>query len=162
MQDPLDLLRPSECRHPEADAARRRLLARTLREVRRQRRLRRLQALGVLAASFAAGFFTLAALVPPPCAPERALVRPAEVPAAITTPVALEWQALDRPAEAPALYRRAGDAYLSQGDPADALRCYGNALDEPAADLEVSSDDSWLMIAIKHARKKEMQACPPE
>jgi hypothetical protein len=159
MQDPVDLLRPPAL--PDGEPLRGRLLARTLREVRRQRRLRRLQALGVLAASFAAGFFTLAALVPPPCAPERALVRPAEPPAVLSTPVALEWQALDRPAEAPVLYREAGDAYLSQGDPAEALRCYGNALDE-SADLEVSSDDSWLMIAIKHARKQEMQACPSE
>src|SRR5947208_16588196 len=104
MQDPLDLLRPNESRHPGVDAARLRLLARTLREVRRQRRLRRVQALGVLAASFAAGFFTLAALTPPPSAPERVAVRPAEVPAVLPAPVALEWQALDRPALAAALY----------------------------------------------------------
>jgi hypothetical protein len=118
---------------------------------------------GALAAAFAAGFFTLAALLPPPPeAPPRSTARRA-VEAAALTPADLEWLALDQPAEAPALYRQAGDDYLRQGAHADALRCYGNALDEaqPAA-LEVSSDDSWLLIAIKHARKKESESCAHE
>jgi hypothetical protein len=164
MDDPLDMLRPaaSPCRA----ALRQRLLDRTLRELRWQRRLRRLHSLGVLAASFAAGFLTLAALMPPPpCAPVPSVVwRPVELPIrTAATGVDLEWQALDHPEEAAALYRRAGDDYLRRGAHADALRCYGNALDEGRhGDLEVNSDDSWLLIALKQARKKEMNECARE
>jgi hypothetical protein len=165
MHDPLDLLISS----PGAPAdvyLRRRLLDRTLGEVRRGRRWRRFQGVAALAGSFVAGFFTLAALLPPPTAAPDRPAPPAGAGTgntALVTPVDLEWQALDRPAEASALYKRAGDDYLRQGEHADALRCYGNALDEASpGDLEVSGDDSWLLIAIKHARKKEMEQCARE
>jgi hypothetical protein len=163
--DPEDLLTPSPL--PPAESLRRQLLDRTVRQVRRGGRWRRLQAVGVLAGSFAAGLLTLAALLPPP--PSSSPVRktaPQAVARAVpkvVTAVDLEWQALEKPEDAAALYRRAGDDYLGRGEPADALRCYGNALDEgTTSDLEVSSGDSWLLIAIKHARKKEMDACRHE
>jgi hypothetical protein len=163
MDDPLDLLTIPP--GTGATPLRHRLLERTILEVRRQRRWRRIQGVAVLAGSFAAGFLTLAALLPPPADPAARTPRPVAerrvVPAA--NPVDLEWQALDRPTDAPALYHQAADAYLARGEHADALRCYGNALDEsPPRDLEVSSSDSWLLIAIKHARKKEMDACERE
>jgi hypothetical protein len=157
MHDPLDLLAPPATLAP-SEMLRQRLFDRTVREVHRQRRRRRLQGLATLAASFAAGFLTLAALLPPPAAPPP---RQTAGPAAPVAPaVDLERQALDRPEKATELYRKAGDDYLRQGEHADALRCYGNALDEAAPrDLEVSADDSWLLIAIKHARKKEKEPC---
>jgi hypothetical protein len=162
MDDPLELLGPTR---GAGEALRQRLFERTLREVRRQRRRRRLQSLAALATAFAAGFFTLAALLPvPPAGPQRSLsLQTVESPVEPVEPADLEWQALDRPTEAPALYRQAGDDYLRRGGYADALRCYGNALDEarPGA-LEVTGNDSWLLIAIKHARKKEMDQCAHE
>jgi hypothetical protein len=72
--------------------------------------------------------------------------------------VALEWQALEAPAGRPALYRRAADCYLNdEADPQSALRCYAAALDEAGPDdLDLSAEDSWLLMAIKNARKKEI------
>ena len=79
------------------------------------------------------------------------------------TPTDREWQAVEAPTRASALYRQAADDYLRRGEHADALRCYGNALDEARPrDLEVNGDDSWLLIALKHARKKERDACARE
>ncbi len=44
-----------------------------------------------------------------------------------------------------------------EADPQSALRCYAAALDEGKPDdLNVSADDSWLLMAIKNARKKEI------
>ena len=61
------------------------------------------------------------------------------------------------PEQRAALYRRAGDRYLEEAaDPQDALRCYTQALDDGSeADLNVSADDSWLLMALKIDRKKE-------
>jgi hypothetical protein len=164
--DPLELLTPTPV-PPVAGPLRQRLLDRTVVEVRGGGRRRRLQAVGVLAGSFVAGVLTLAALLPPPpSALPVARTAPkvvADAVAPTVTAVDLEWQALERPTQAAALYRRAGDDYLRRAAHADALRCYGNALDEGTPhDLEVTSDDSWLLIAIKHARKKEMNACARE
>jgi hypothetical protein len=71
--------------------------------------------------------------------------------------VAMEWTAVESSQPRPDLYRRAGDRYLdSEADPESALRCYGQALDAGgAADRAVSSEDSWLLMAIKNARQKE-------
>jgi hypothetical protein len=149
MNDPLDhLLTPSE--PPPGDALRRELLGRTTRALRWKRRRRQ-----IAVAACAAGLLALC-LVPPPERPS-APPRPAEVVAqpADAEPVVLEWRALDRPGEAAALYREAADRYLEGGDASEAMRCYANALDE-ARSLDVNTDDSWLLIAIKHARKKEL------
>ncbi len=41
-------------------------------------------------------------------------------------------------------------------DPQSALRCYSNALDNGTEqDLAISSEDNWLLMAIKDARLKE-------
>ncbi len=55
------------------------------------------------------------------------------------------------------LYRRAGDGYLVREDVQAALRCYRRALDgATAADLAIRADaDSWLLMSLKLARKKE-------
>ena len=71
--------------------------------------------------------------------------------------VAAEWQAFDQPKQRAALYRQAGDRYLDEErDPAAALRCYTLALQDASdQDLAVSADDSWLLMALKEARRKE-------
>ena len=72
----------------------------------------------------------------------------------------LEWQAIDEPAAAAGLYRTAGNRYLEGDDPANAVRCYGNALDADPTDVnEMKDDDNWLLMAIKLARRKEADAC---
>jgi hypothetical protein len=86
--------------------------------------------------------------------------RPAAPPAPeLPEAVAVEERAADDDdlkAQA-ALYRRAGDLYLSaENDPAAAVRCYGNALDAGGeADLSVAPSDNWLLMTIKNARQKE-------
>jgi hypothetical protein len=162
--DPLDDLLAAP---PAAgtEALREELLGRTTRLLRRRRRLRRLAWAAALAACCGAGLLTVwwaarpAPPVPPPTGlrEERATAVPApEVPA---TAVAVEERAADDDdlkAQA-ALYRRAGDLYLSEeNDPAAALRCYGNALDAGGgADLSVAPSDNWLLMTIKSARQKE-------
>jgi hypothetical protein len=156
MHDPLaDLLGPPP--PPPQGELRRELLERTTRALRRQRLRRRLGGVAALVAAYAAGLLTVAALTPPerPAAPPR-FARSADAPVPATSPTGLEWRALEQPEQAGQLYRRAADGYLAEGDGGNAARCYGNTLDEAGpAGLEVSADDSWLLIAIKHARKKE-------
>jgi hypothetical protein len=161
--DPLDdLLVPPPA--ADAEALRERLRDRTTHLLRRRRRLRRLAWAAALAACYGAGLLTVwwAARPAPPgaSAPTAREERPAppapELPA---TAVAVEERAADDDdlrAQA-ALYRRAGDLYLSAAnDPAAALRCYGNALDAGGADdLAVAPSDDWLLMAIKNARQKE-------
>ncbi len=55
------------------------------------------------------------------------------------------------------MYKQAGDRYMTeQSDPQSALRCYGNALDNGTEqDRSISTDDNWLLMAIKDARQKE-------
>jgi hypothetical protein len=150
MNDPLDdLLTPSPA--PPGEPLRRELLGRTTRALRWRRRRRHLAF-----AACVAGLFALC-LVPPPEEPPAPPPRPVEVAAqpADVAPAVLEWRALDRPEDAAALYREAADRYLEAGDASDALRCYANAIDKGDT-LDVTTDDSWLLIAIKHARKKEL------
>src|SRR5262249_62092023 len=68
----------------------------------------------------------------------------------------------ERPEPAPAtdparaLVRAADHLLTEEGDPLAALHGYTKALDEGGPDaLAVSTDDSFLMMAIKDARKKE-------
>jgi hypothetical protein len=163
MRDPLEYLTPSLDSLP-ASRLRQRVLTRTLGEMRWNRRFRRLQAVGVLAASFAASFVLLSALLPRPerVFPERSsLSIQGAVPLAESAN-ALEWQALEQPQKAQVLYRQAGDRYLEEVDPASAVRCYGAALDGASReDLKVSADDNWLLAAIKQARKQEAERCDP-
>jgi hypothetical protein len=80
-----------------------------------------------------------------------------------TEPADLPPPALERsvtlvsPEQRAALYRQAGDRYLEEAnDVASALRCYRRSLDESAdADLTISPDDNWLLMAVKNARMEE-------
>jgi hypothetical protein len=68
-----------------------------------------------------------------------------------------EWVAFDSEDHRSELYRQAGDRYIKdENDLQSALRCYGNALDDGSEqDLTISSDDNWLLMAIKDARQRE-------
>jgi hypothetical protein len=146
-------------------ALRQGLWEQTSQVLRRRRRLRGLARAAALAACYVAGLFTAHGLAPrqpdpPPAADARrdgAPRPPAPAPApGASTAYALEWQAFDSPDRGAELYRRAGDRYLSdEADPAAALRCYGNALGAGPADLSISGEDSWLLMAIKDARQRE-------
>jgi hypothetical protein len=152
--DPLDDLLAPPPPLPRRDD----VFARTLPALRWGRRLRQVGRAAALAAAYAAGLLTSPGGPPHPQADAPAVVQAAPPgPPAATD---LEWQALERPAAAAALYREAGDQYLAGADPEEAVRCYGNALDAGGAGhLEVSTQDTWLLMAIKHARKKEKNAC---
>ena len=150
MNDPLDdLLTPAVI--PHSEALQRTVFGRTTRALRWRRRRRQ-----VVVAAGVAALFVLALVPPPeePAAPRR-VVETVRITEPTDSPVALEWRALEQPAEATALFREAADRYLEAGDPAEALRCYANALDESKS-LDVQTEDSWLLITIKHARKKEL------
>lgn len=153
MNDPLDDLLTPRPLIP-GEGRKHDVLDRTTHALRWRLRWRRLGGVGILVATYIAGLLSVAAVTSPeqePIVPERIVenVTPVPVP-----PVALEWRALDQPDEAAVLYREAADRYLEVGDASNAMRCYGNAIGETRS-LEVNTDDSWLLIAIKHARKKE-------
>ena len=158
--DPFDdLLRPVPPAVPDA-SSRRRWLDETTRELRRQRRRRRFSSIGSLIGAYAAGLLTACAVWPPEPPVERDKPVIARTIRVMDSVVDLEWRALDEPAEAPDLYREAGNRYLAADDPADAVRCYGNALDSGSPEAnEVKDDDNWLLMAIKIARRKEAESC---
>ena len=158
--DPLnELLRPVSPAVPDA-SSRRRWLDETTRELRRQRRRRRFASLGSLVGAYAAGLLTVLILHPPETPPERERPIAARAIQVMDSVVDLEWRALEEPEEAPALYREAGNRHLADGDPANAVRCYGNALDSASPEAtEVKDDDNWLLMAIKIARRKEAESC---
>ncbi len=158
--DPFDdLLRPVSPAVPDA-SSRRRWLDGTTRELRRQRRLRRFSSIGSLIGAYAAGLLTVCAVWPPEPPLERDKPAIARTIRDMDSVVDLEWRALDEPAEAPALYREAGNRHLADADPANAVRCYGNALDSATPETaEVKDDDNWLLMAIKIARRKEAESC---
>lgn len=154
MNDPIELLTPSPS---ELDPAlKRRVLDSTLEELRRQHRKRRWRPVTALAAALAAGVLVFA-IVPVPRSPKpTGPMQVSEV--AIPSAVALEWQALERPEESCRLYRQAGEQYLSGDDPTNAVRCYGEALDAATEkEREIDLEDDFLLMAIKHARKKESE-----
>lgn len=159
--DPVEefLLRPEPLR--DAGPLRERLFEETTRALRLKRRRRRLVRLGCLAGIYLVGLLTLPVLTPRPnpvpSQPEPVSTRTVreEIPDASTR---LEWEALLYPEQASGLYRQAGDQYMDKGDLRNAVRCYGNALEKQEA-WEVSSEDSWLLMVIKQARKKESLAC---
>jgi hypothetical protein len=68
-----------------------------------------------------------------------------------------EWQAAENPDKRAILFRQAGDRYVAEGsDWESALRCYSGALNAGTeADLAISPDDNWLLMALKDARQKE-------
>jgi hypothetical protein len=149
--DPLaELLRPPV---PLADgeALRQALRDQTTRRVRRRGRLRLFARVTALAGCFLAGLAT--AHLPRPAPPG---IEPAPRQAALPADaVALEWRALEAGEDRAQRYREAGDRYLEESDPENALRCYSAALDEAETERAITASDSWLLMAIKQARQKE-------
>jgi len=133
------------------------VFAQTARVLWRRRLIRRLAHAAALAACFGAGLLTAEWRHPPAPPRERVVTElpPSRVPSA-PEPSALERQASQNP-ERRDLYRRAGDLYATEeGDLKSALRCYGESLGASTpADLAISSEDHWLLMAIKDARQKE-------
>src|SRR5438105_9483148 len=132
----------------------------TARILRRRRLLRRLAHAAALAACFVAGLLT--AEWRRPVAPPRERVIVTVAPSPVSAPPAAEPADLERlakrsPERRGDLFRRAGDLYATeQGDLSSALRCYSESLDagnEKA--LTISTNDHWLLMAIKDARQKE-------
>ncbi len=161
MQDPLEkVLAPLTPHPPRAE-----VFDRTVQVIRRKRRHKRLAGIGVLCAAYAAGLLTVLACQPPPPETILAEVRASDPPAVeqvtqVPSPAEVEWRLFDQPEFSQGLYRLAGDLHLADADPAQAVRCYGNSLDAgQTQDLEVEPDDSWLLMAIKQARKKERNEC---
>ena len=101
---------------------------------------------GALAAAFAAG-----ALFWPRPAPTTT---PEPTVAHVPAPRPVE--PLSPPPSLVQRLRSDGDALAARGDYAGALRYYREALDAGTpADREVSADDNWLLIALKHDFQKE-------
>lgn len=138
----------------------------TVKVLWRRRVGRRLRALAGLAACFLAGVAARHCWPEPPPAPGPVEVVQAPAPkeepplpappVQPPTPLELEWQAFDSTQNRAALYRQAGDRYLGEQDFASALRCYAQALNAASeAELAISPDDNWLVMALKDARRKE-------
>jgi hypothetical protein len=154
--------------HPNHDDLRRRVLGETLRTFSRIRWRRRLLVAAGFLLCYLAGFATWhfihrsrSSTPEPPLAglPSSPSPRPA-LPA--KSPRDLEWQAVEDSDRNAHLFREAGDRYLQEEfDPLSAVRCYRQALDDEGEALTVSPEDSWLLMAIKHARKKEKDDATP-
>jgi len=153
---------------PDVDVLRLKVLGETTRLLRGRRQRRRIAWAAGLAAGIALAVFAANWLLRPSSQPgsevaelprQHELTPPREVD---ITPLALEWRAFDSLENQTALYQQAGDRYLrDESDLAAALRCYGNALDSGTEDdLQISTSDSWLLMAIKDARQKEKRDVP--
>ena len=132
----------------------------TARILRRRRLVRRLAHVAALVACFVAGLLTAEWRRPAVSPRERVIVTVAPAPAPAppaAEPAELERLAQRSPERRGDLFRRAGDLYATeQGDLSSALRCYSESLDAGGAkDLAISTDDHWLLMAIKDARQKE-------
>jgi hypothetical protein len=153
MTEPCDFLTPAP-RSADNSDLRQRLLTRTLGVLRRRRWLRRTGLAAALAACFAAGVLS-ARWLWPATRPLPELVRheppspsPPERPDA-------DRRTVENPREVE-LVKAADHVLVAQGDPLTALHLYTKALDDSGDDaLTISTDDSFLMMAIKDARKRE-------
>lgn len=91
---------------------------------------------------------------PSPSIDTPMVVKKAQKP---TTALEMEWQALEAEENRAVTYKQAGDRYFDEeGDPLSALRCYTQALNNQKS-LTVSAKDSWMLLALKHAREEEAQ-----
>src|SRR5262245_8066744 len=157
MNDPLEVILGPTPVPPVPES----LSSLTMSALRQARRRQRVAQVASLLACAAAGLIALLALIPECPGPrprERATAAVKGPDLSAPTAAALEWRALEGPGPAAPAYRQAGDRYLDEGDPAGAARCYGNALSEGAT-AEFAEGDSYLLLAIKLARKKENDAC---
>jgi len=169
--DPLDGMLAPLPLPPDAEALRQKVYAQTSRVLRRRRRLWQCAYAAGLAASFAIGLLVMRASIRPiptdsgergrVSAPSTqalgTLTRPRPPVPADESALAREVVAFDSLDQRGELYRQAGDRYMEEeSDPQSALRCYANALDNvPKQEQAISSDDNWLLMAIKNARQKE-------
>ncbi|HEY7426170.1 MAG TPA: hypothetical protein VH682_18210 [Gemmataceae bacterium] len=171
--DPLEgMLRPPSPL-PESEGLRQAVYSRTRNVLRRRRLLRQFAYAAALLMSFAAGLLVMRVTTRTrvadsrselertrgASAPHSGAFRQPHPPAPPTNESALarEWDAFDSDERRGELYRQAGDAYMEdEYDPQSALRCYTNALDHGTKqDLTISTNDNWLLMAIKDARQKE-------
>jgi hypothetical protein len=161
--DPLEELLAS-LGEADALALRQTVLATTTGCQRRRRWLRRGALAVALAACFAAGMVTMNLLAP--AAPASNAVAKGVDPAQSHAPpppqkgdAVAPRRDEDRPAGArkTAVLLAAGNRCLNDiGDPEAALRCYGRALNDASDDeARFSTEDNWLLMAIKNAREKE-------
>lgn len=164
--DPLDaLLRPPS--PPDNETLRQAVYTQTRRVLHRRRRVRQFAYAASLLLSFAVGAGTVR-MVAPTYRVERPDISPVRTqrnqgadaphsPTANDSALDAEWVAFDSTERRGELYRRAGDRYITEeNDLKSALRCYRNALDNGTEqDLVISTDDNWLLMAIKNARQKE-------
>jgi hypothetical protein len=176
MEDFDELLEPRST--PCSDGVRRNVLNSTVAEVRRTRQRRKRRRIGMAAAVLVCllvfvgiriGTIDLTSQRPPRTrGTSSAQISPgAPTGPAAVAPVDEETPAIvlerigetSEPEQRAELYRRAGDRYLEETtDPASALRCYSQALDEGSAeDLNISVNDSWLLMALKMDRRKEKE-----
>jgi hypothetical protein len=176
MNDPLEeMLRPTS--HEESyTALRQELLGRTLALVPSHRSRRMLAVAASLAACFLLGMLAMgllrvfgAAREAPAVAdgepPPKALPPPAAPPKRVSNPstaLTKEWEAFDSKDRRVERFVRAGNQYLQeQEDIGSALRCYRQAVAAAApADLVVQPEDNWLVMALKTARRKELEDAP--
>jgi hypothetical protein len=96
--------------------------------------------------------------------PMPTLLEEAETPLPPDPPtVPSDPEALEQLAHAgrPHLFRRAGDAYVADDRPLDALRCYREALNRGATPLEFDAKDTYLLMIMKQARETENHAWQP-
>ncbi|HEY7327141.1 MAG TPA: hypothetical protein VH592_05865 [Gemmataceae bacterium] len=164
--DPLEaLLRPHS--PAENETLRLAVYAQSRRLLRRRRWIRQFAYAASLLLSFAVGAVVMR-MTTPTDSGERGGGSPlisqtdqrADAPRSPTSDdsaPAREWFAFDSENRRSELYFQAGDQYIKdQNDLQSALRCYTNALDNGTEqDLTISSDDNWLLMAIKDARQKE-------
>ena len=170
MADDLDALLGPKPAGDDA-AVREAVLRRTGRIIRRRPWLRRAKLLtaaaGLVAVGGVAGWLAKPTPTPGPVTEYVAVPVPVVLPPAETAPLmSAEYvtaeqtelqaeQAADR-ATAAALYREAGDRFLAdRNDSPQAARCYRLFLMRAGPDaLNVSADDSWLLIALKQDQRE--------
>jgi hypothetical protein len=162
--DPFDELLGARAAGEGHEALHQRLLERTTRALRRRRSLRVLAWSAALVVGYAAGVLTMFWFTPKRVEFVKAAEPPPPAPASESAPltvappasaVALEWKAFDD--QRPDLYRQAADRYLHEGgDPASAIRCYGQSLNGASdKDLAILPDDDYLLMIVKEARQRE-------
>ncbi len=172
--DPIEaMLRPPS--RPDSDTLRESVYAQTMRVLRRRRRLRQFAYAASFLLSFAAGAGVMrmtartdssgqveigarrARGVSPLISPSQLGADAPRSPTPEDSALDEEWIAFDSADRRSELYRKAGDRYIKdENDLQSALRCYSNSLDDGTEqNLAISSDDNWLLMAIKDARQKE-------